>query len=229
MLKSLYSALALFICLSSVAQDIKKDTIQTAFKKNYGLRVGTDLNRLARNVYDNDYSGFEIVADYRMSKNLYIAAEVGNEKKFLDEEQFQNTQNGYYVKAGIDYNVFDNWLDMDNMIYVGGRVAYSNFSNELNSYPISNINNPFFPPTQFSGEKTEDLSAVWLEFVAGFKVEVVNNLYLGVSARLSYLASNKEPENFENIWIPGYNKVNSGKFGVGFNYTISYLIPFKKK
>jgi hypothetical protein len=44
------------------------------------------------------------------------------------------------------------------------------------------------------------------------------------------LVSEKASDNFPNLYIPGFNKVTDGsKFGVGYNYTISYLIPIFKK
>ena len=61
------------------------------------------------------------------------------------------------------------------------------------------------------------------------KAELFNNLYLGFSLRLNYLVSNKRPENFDNLYIPGFNRTYDGKFGAGLNYTISYFIPIYKK
>jgi hypothetical protein len=46
---------------------------------------------------------------------------------------------------------------------------------------------------------------------------------------LNRLVSNKEPGNFENLYIPGFNRTYNGDFGVGFNYTVSYFIPIYKK
>ena len=43
------------------------------------------------------------------------------------------------------------------------------------------------------------------------------------------LISNKQPNNFENLYIPGFNRTYNGDFGVGFNYTVSYFIPLYKK
>lgn len=41
--------------------------------------------------------------------------------------------------------------------------------------------------------------------------------------------SNNEPEGFANLYIPGFNKTyENSKFGAGFNYSISYFIPFYK-
>jgi hypothetical protein len=46
---------------------------------------------------------------------------------------------------------------------------------------------------------------------------------------LNYLVSNKKPADFDNLFIPGYNRTYDGKFGAGFNYTLSYFIPIYKK
>jgi len=56
------------------------------------------------------------------------------------------------------------------------------------------------------------------------------NIYVGMSVRLAHLVSNNEPDNFRNLWIPGFNKVtDESKWGVGFNYSLSYFLPLYKK
>jgi len=57
----------------------------------------------------------------------------------------------------------------------------------------------------------------------------VNNLFLGFSVRLNYKITDTKIDDFEVLYIPGFNKKYSGNFGVGFNYTVSYLIPLYKK
>ena len=64
----------------------------------------------------------------------------------------------------------------------------------------------------------------------GIKAEVINNVYVGLNAQLKISISDDTPENFENIYIPGFNKTyDSSGIGVGFGYNISYLIPLYKK
>jgi len=61
----------------------------------------------------------------------------------------------------------------------------------------------------------------------GTKVQVLKNVYLGFSARMHVLISDKIPENFDNIYIPGFNKkTTDNKFGASFNYSLTYSIPF---
>ena len=163
-------------------------------------------------------------------KKIYIAAELGNENKTTDEPQLNFTTKGTYLKIGADYNMYENWLDMENMITIGARYGFSSFSQELNSYKIYNPN-PYFEESDViqSGKNFSGLSAHWLEIVAGVKAEILNNVFLGFSLRLNYLLTQKEPQDFENLYIPGFNRTYDGKFGVGFNYTLSYFIPLYKK
>ena len=84
----------------------------------------------------------------------------------------------------------------------------------------------------FSEDKIEynSLSASWIEIVSGFKVEVLPNIYMGMSARIHFLLSYNQPDNFDSLWIPGFNKkTDNSRFGLGYNYSISYFLPLYKK
>lgn len=233
------------------ASDAQTDSLElgardsTSFGQRYGLRVGIDLSRPIRGLFDDDYSGLEFVADYRITNKIYIAAEFGNEKKTSIEslenindlnrvELYNYTTSGSYLKLGIDFNTYENWYGMSNAIFAGARYAGSSFSQTLNNYSIYDSNR-YWNPTDFapgSGSTQEftDLNATWLEILLGIKVELFANFYLSASVRLSYLFTNKEAEFFPNLWIPGFNKVNdNSKFGVGYNYSISYFIPLYRK
>lgn len=196
----------------------------------YGLRLGLDVFRLTRALYDKDYKGIEIVADYRLTKKYFLAAELGNENKTTDDDRLNFTSKGSYLKVGFDYNAYENWLDMENVISIGLRYGFSTFSQDLNSFKIYN-SNPYFgeKPAYPSTQTYSGLSASWIEVVAGIKAKVFNNVFMGFSLRLNQLVTNKKPDNFDNLYIPGFNKTYDGSFGVGFNYTVSYFLPIYKK
>ncbi len=209
----------------------EKTVEETPIKTDrYGLRVGVDLYRLTRAFYDKNYKGIEFAGDYRLTKKYFLAAEIGNENKTTDDDRVNFTTKGSYLKAGFDYNAYENWLDMENIISIGMRLGFSTFNQELNTYRIYNSNHYFgdIPPL-VSGEKFSNLSASWIEVVAGLKVKVINNIFAGFSLRLNRFVSNKKPNNFDNLYIPGFNRTYDGDFGVGFNYTITYFIPIYKK
>lgn len=219
------------LCLSifATAQEKKKDSIPTKTEQ-YGIRFGIDLFKLTRSFYDKEYKGLELVGDYRLTKKHYLAVELGNENKTTDDDRLNFTTNGSYFKVGFDYNSYENWLDMRNSIYVGLRYGASSFSQTLNSYKLYNTSSYFGEaPTQLSGVKTDGLSAQWIEVVAGMKAEVIHNIYVGFSVRINRITSNNKPSNFDNLYIPGFNRTYNGDFGVGFNYTVSYFLPIYKK
>lgn len=214
---------------AQVKTTAKKDSIAPKTER-YGLRLGVDLFKLSRSFYEKDYRGLELVGDYRLTRKHYLAAEIGNEDKTVDDDQVNFTTKGTYLKIGFDYNSYQNWLDMENIISVGLRYGISSFSQNLNSYQIYDPNNSYFgeAPTVYPNQPFKGLSAQWIEVVAGMKAEVFNNVFVGFSFRLNRLVTQKQPNNFENLYIPGFNRTYNGDFGVGFNYTVSYFIPLYK-
>lgn len=211
---------------------LTKDSITVApvKKDRYGVRVGVDLFKLSRSFYDKDYTGLELVGDYRLTKKHFLAAEVGNENKTTDDERLNFTTKGSYLKVGFDYNGYENWLDMENVISIGLRYGFSTFNQQLNSYRIYNTNQYFGETAALtSGQKYNGLTASWIEVVAGMKAKVFNNVFVGFSLRFNRLISNKQPSGFENLYIPGFNRTYNGDFGVGFNYTVTYFVPIFKK
>lgn len=248
MLKSITSIFLLLISGIAIAQDslsvetATMDTVaiqtasedSTVYKQRYGLRIGIDLSKPIRSLLEDDYQGLELLADFRISHNVYIAGSLGNEEKTRQEDNYNFTTSGSYLKIGLDWNTYENWYGMENIISLGFRVGASTFSQTLNSYQIYNTN-------QYWGEigsgifgedmlgEYSGLSAQWAEIVLGMKVELVRNVFMGASVQLNYLINSSEAGNFPNLFIPGFNKVTDGsKFGVGYNYSISYLIPLFK-
>ncbi len=216
-----------FLLFSIVTKAQVKDTLST--KDSYGIRLGVDLHKIARSFYEKEYKGFEIVGDYRLSQKFYAAGELGNENKTVDDDRLNFTTKGSYFKVGFDYNTYENWLEMDNIIFIGMRYGVSTFNHTINTFKIFEPDNYYGVNTITSGEKFDGLTASWLEVAGGLKAEVFNNLYVGFSVRLNYLVSNNKPDNFDNLFIPGFNRTYDGKFGTGFNYTVSYAIPIYKK
>lgn len=214
-----------------------KDTITR--KDSYGLRVGIDLSRPALSFLKDNYTGLELVGDFRLTERWWLAAELGNEERQQEETTgglplYTYTASGSYLKVGADYNTYTNWFGMRNQIHIGGRYAFSTFSQTLDNFRFFDSNR-FFSPDEFvlgSDESVEfsGLNASWLEFVVGMKAEIFKNIYVGISARLAHLVTNTEEDNFRNLWIPGFNRVTEGaKWGVGYNYTLSYFLPLYKK
>lgn len=234
-------SIALFvISFSTQAQDVEKEVeadeiIETSVevqndtlpkrKEKYGLRIGFDIIKPTISFINEDFSGIEIVTDIRIQKSIYIAAEFGASER-TDQEDFLNyTTKGGYAKVGVNYNLYKNWLDMNNEIYVGARYAFSSFSQKLNEYTPNYYGTYFDVPTYTSNVEIDGLTAHWLEFVLGLKVELFKNFFLGASISMKNLISQDQPDNFLNLYIPGFERVYLNNKGFSANYTMSYVIP----
>ena len=242
----------IYICIISIwwglgamAQTATRTTSQTTialpekqeapvYKQRYGLRVGADLSKLVRPFFDKNYYGLELVGDYRLTTNYYFAAELGMEKRTKNEDFFTYSTEGQFLRAGFDYNTYGNWYGMENMIYVGARYGISLFSQDLTSY-IIHKDNQYWNETIIGSDpsflkKYDGRTAHWLELVLGIKAELLHNLYAGASVRVGLLVAQTGSSGFPNYYIPAFGRVYEGsRFGVGFNYTLSYLIPLYKK
>ena len=206
---------------------IEKDS--TVYKTAYGLRLGADISKPIMASFDSKYSGIELVADYRINKRFYIAAEVGFEEKVSIEDYTNSTSKGNYIRIGFNYNAYDNWLDMNNEVFTGVRYGLGFFDQTLNSF-TPNVNSLYFPSESINAAtSTNGLKAHWTEFILGIKVETFQNLFISTSISYKIVLAIDDPENFKTLYAPGFNRIFESGTGFGFNYTLSYLIPFSKK
>ncbi len=209
-----------------------QDTITNTKRLNntYGLRIGLDLNKPVTTFTNDKYTGFEIIGDYRLSKNLYLAGELGNEERTLAEDAINSTTKGSFIRAGIDYNAHKNLIGMRNLIFVGFRYGFSTFDQTLNSFGVVQQDDFFDNPERPSGLSSSGLTAHWAEFVMGIKAEVLQNIFIGFTLSVKRMFADEKPDGFDNFFIPGFAKTNdTTEFANGFSYHISYYIPFYKK
>ena len=226
MLRYIISFFILINVISVFSQE-EKDSI---FKSTYGMKIGIDISKQIRMLTEPDYKGIVVIGDYRLLDKLFLAFEMGTEEKFIENEVLSFNTKGSFIKIGANYNVFNNFENLENEIYVGFRVSSSKFDHQLNSFTIYSKDQYWNQNKIENTEFFKDLSATWFELIFGFNAEVFNNTYMGLSLRLKRLLSQKEPTNFRNLYVPGFNKVlENNKVGVGLTYTVQFQIPIYKK
>ena len=206
---------------------IKKDKLLNINKVRFGFDL---LKPISSSEGDN--LNYEIVGDLQLTENIYLAGEYGSIDKLIEDENINFNSTGSFLRVGLDYNLFKNWIGMDNSIYVGFRYGNSSFSNKILNYEVRNKDSYFsnLVEDEFQTIEYSNLSGNWIEILLGIKVETFKNVYLGLSLRLNKLLSDEKPNNFGNLFIPGFNKVtDENTFGSGFNYTLTYSIPLKKR
>ncbi len=230
--KFIISTCLLFFSFCEYSQNQKKDTVLNIKKDSilynsyFGLRLGIDVSKPILSQTDDSYSGFEILSDYKISDRFYAAIELGTEKKTTEELYTNSTAKGNYIRLGFNYNVYKNWLNMNNEIFLGYRYGFSSFEQTLNSYKV-NVNTQYFPAKINEANKTSTgLNAHWSELMFGIKAEVFKYIFISFSGSYKILMSIKDPENFKSLYSPGFNRVFESNTGFGFNYSITYLITF---
>lgn len=226
------------VSFSAIAQEIEPvETIEIEestdsipkYKDKYGLRLGIDIAKPIISAFDDDFTGIEIVGDFRMTRRIFLAAEIGAIEKFDVEDYLTYTAKGGYAKVGVNYNLYQNWGGMQNEIYIGFRYGFSAYSQELNEFTPNYYGTYFDIPTYSPNIEVDGLTAHWGEFIIGLKVEMFNNFFMGASIAMKKMFSQDEPEEFQNFYVPGFERVYLNNTGFSFNYTISYSIPIYKK
>ena len=205
----------------------ESDTIYV--KNKYGIRAGIDLSKQIR-MLTEEYSGLSLYGDIKIKERLFIVAELGNDQKTIETENINSKLSGSYIKTGFNYNLYNNLPGLNNEIYVGLRYSQSLFKNELIDYSIYNKDRFWNDQRILEYKEFDNLKSSWIEFVVGFNSEINNNLFMGLSLRLNRMLKQDTPENFTNLFIPGFNKVTeNNNFGTGITYSIIYQIPIIKK
>jgi hypothetical protein len=152
--------------------------------QTFALRVGLDIVKPINSQINSDFQGLELVGDLRLNRRVFVAAEIGSEKKTQQSELIKFTTSGSYIKVGVDYNFFNNWKGMNNALYVGLRLARSLHTHTVNSYELYQLDQYLIESTTngyLIGEQ-EQLSNGWMELIFGTKVQLLPNFYAGISA-----------------------------------------------
>jgi len=197
-----------------------EDTLRT-----YGPRFGVDLARFIYFFTEPKIVGAEFSADFEIYKNIYPVIELGYNSTSESEELFDYTSAGNYGRAGIEYNLLPgkdrSW---HNSMTLGFRYGISLFTHGSENVLI---------PGDYWGDYLSEpyensLRAHWMELVAGVKVEVVRNLYMGWLLRFKFLLNPDMDPVMIPALIPGYGNGANGRT-FGFSYSVFYMIPLIKK
>ncbi|MEC7877281.1 MAG: DUF6048 family protein [Bacteroidota bacterium] len=227
MLRFFTSIIFIFFFLSKNNSQIVKDSIE--IKNKYGIRLGIDISKQIR-MLTEEYNGLSLYGDIKIKERLFIVGELGRDTKKIINNNLNSEFSGNYIKAGINYNLYNNLPGLNNEIYIGFRLAVSKFESQIFQYNIYNKDQFWTQESIDDNLIYKNLNANWFELIIGINTELVNNFFTGISLRLNRMLNQKKPENFTNLYIPGFNKVTeNNNFGTGITYTLIYQIPIVKK
>ena len=224
MLKYFISILITLFCIANHTNA----TASNDSLKKYGIRIGTDLQKLIKSASSQKYNGISFKADIRFKESIFLFSEIGNEKKIVEYSSVDSEVSGNYIKLGLQFKLNKDIIGLSNLIYSSFGLGISSFDQTILRYNIySDLWGEF---TNTDAINLENLNANWIEIGFGIKTEILNNLFLGIELQLKNLIYQKNKNDIANFYIPGFNRTYEGSnFGTGFNYSLTYLIPIIKK
>ncbi len=203
---------------------VKKNKTDSIIKANYrGLRLDLDLASLASNVINNgEKYGYEAGIYVDMKQKYFPALEIGYSGADKTSTSGVNySTKGMYTRLGVDFNLIKPKKDkapINNIFFAGARLAFSPFKYE---YSNLSIQDNYWNQTITHTSKNERTTSVWFEIVAGMRVEITRNIYMGWTVRNKKLLGEDVPGELSPWYIPGFGVKGEGS-SWGVNYSVGY-------
>ncbi|WP_341838266.1 DUF6048 family protein [Chitinophaga pollutisoli] len=225
-LSSIFSACFLLMALAAGAQDKKKDSVKgLVVEVPAGLRIGTDLTRVAMHFFQPYRTDATITLDARYRDRIFLASDISWNRTSHSDTSYTYKGGGLAISLGANYNLLKKQVPKENfMLYAGMKYGFALFNYELPAYTVPGS----YWGDYHSSVNSATKSAHWVELSLGIKVEVLKNFYVGWSLHDRLLLTKKLSKgDYPPMVIPGYGKGNKGNvFDV--QYTVSYLLPMWK-
>jgi hypothetical protein len=184
------------------------------------LRLGTDAISIARNFYDNSFTGWEVNADVDFNR-YYLTVDYGAWGRDYDGHGEIYDNDGRYFRVGVDVN----FLKKDpekNMFFIGLRYGRSSFSENL----IVNSTDTLWGDYDKT-YRNRSVKGGWLELTTGIKVKMIGNFWMGYTARYKFGLSTNETGELLPSDVPGFGRTDKPSTW-GFNYQLFFRIPVRK-
>lgn len=202
------------------AQD-KKDSTNTKPPVYQGFTIEFDAVPLAETIFSNGETyGMQGNIQFNLKRSFFPVLELGYggaTKTTANNIYYKG--GGLYEKIGVDFNLMKQKKGsklQNNFLLAGLRLGMSHFN-----YDINNI---YFEDNYWGNSNTYNISKtstkVWVEIVAGMRVEIYKGITMGWNVRNKHLFGNLENGNYTPWYIQGYGKSASSVWG--FSYVIGY-------
>jgi len=191
--------------------------------KKGGPRLGFDFSRMLIFLFEDDREAWELSLDLQLTQKLFFVTEVGFQNVFAhNEANYIYASKGFYTTFGVDKLFFDLNKEGDNDVLYGGlRYGYSSMFQEATYIIEDDIYG------SLKNNIGERVYTHWLEAVFGVKVEVLKNIFIGISTRAQLGLILPKQDQVPHYLHAGYGN-HENKLNVGFTYSFYYRIPMYK-
>ncbi|MFO8236552.1 MAG: DUF6048 family protein [Bacteroidales bacterium] len=194
-------------------------------KRIVGPNIGYDVSTIARRFFQPGYTGHVLSVDYEIDYLYYPVIEAGIFDFYGDQGNMDYNADGKFVKLGMDYNFIGIQGPWDyDMLFGGLRIGMAQYNHSADDIVIEN---DYWGDYMLDNIETNNLTALWMEAVAGLRVEVLTNVFLGWSLRGKLMINKAKDEKMPPYLIPGFGKGDKA-ITIGMHYFISYRLPLFK-
>lgn len=182
-----------------------------------GVEVSADLVGLAMKTL-GDYGQYEAGMRVNLKDRFFPALELGYGMcdHSDDVTYIHYKTNAPYAKVGIDFNLMKNKHDIYR-IYAGARYAFTSFSVDYDSRPVTDY---YWAEIAHWGEEGMKCNYHWMELLFGIQAKIWGPFHLGWSVRYLRRLSYKEGEYSNSWYVPGFGKRDNSAFGATFNVIV---------
>jgi len=189
-----------------------------------GMLVQMDAASLVGSAltYKESYS-LESAVQFDLNQKYFPVVEAGiagADKITSTGNNFQT--NGVFSRVGVDFNLMNKSKDSkptNNLFMVGARIGFTAFNYNINNIEIAD---EYWKTTETLNYRNQFASKVWFEIVAGIKVELTKNIFVGWTVRNKNMIGQSTEGDVSPFYIPGYGNDTNPNWG--FSYTIGYKI-----
>ena len=197
-----------------------QDTVNVPLRFGGGVALAMPV-AAAAGVYPR---GFEINGYYDLNERISIAADGGVSRFLYENYNYKYENNGVYFRAGVEYNLLNPVLAAGRY-FAGASLKYglSLFSHQTPEIEYSSYWGDYSasaPKRSFTGH--------FIEVSPGVRSELFTNLFIGWSVNVRVLLGTGAGDHLRAVDIPGFGN-GSRAVSSGFNYYISYRIPYRTK
>lgn len=200
---------------------LQRDTVKARFFN--GVRLDVDLVPFATKFLStNETFSYELALQTDLKHKYFPVVEVG----YGGADKISSSNIGYKTSAvfgrvGLDFNIMKEKKSVkptNNLFIAGVRVGFSNFKYNITNVTIAN---DYWGENLNMNYVSIPASKVWIEFVAGMRVEIFKNVFLGWTVKNKSISSEEVSGKFTPWYIPGFGK-NTGSANWEVNYSVGY-------
>lgn len=187
------------------------------------FRVGIDLSKFVASALQKNYDVIEGNLETHYKKDIYYAAEFGWGSSEVNNDYLNYKSSNIFLKAGIDKTFFTPEFagDLDNA-FIGVRYGAAYIRRGAGTY---HIEDPVWGNTEGQVDATS-FFAHWLELDAGFRIEILKNVFTGWNARFRTFINPSQFEQLPPSYVAGYGR---GDKNTAFGYNFYLMYGFGKR